>query len=105
MKKLVFALLVRGPKANDPNQDLEALQSAHLNHLNKLKEEGILLLAGPFQDADQKRGIVILNTHSIAAARSALEADPGFQAGRFSYEYNELLVPPGTEFHLGEIPL
>ncbi|MFN7025439.1 MAG: YciI-like protein [Pseudorhizobium sp.] len=58
---------------------------AHLEHLNKLNDEGTLRMAGPFLDDEGKPNgsLVIVEAEDMAAARALAEADPYYQAGLF----------------------
>ncbi|KAA0698701.1 hypothetical protein DTW90_13055 [Neorhizobium sp. P12A] len=58
---------------------------AHVEHLNKLNAEGTLKMAGPFLDAEGKPNgsLVIVNAHSIEAAKALADADPYTKAGLF----------------------
>jgi uncharacterized protein YciI len=89
MKKYVFAFLKRGP-----NQELDSvrkaeLQMAHLKNINRMAEEGKLVLAGPFFGNDDLRGIYVFNVGSIAEAEELTGTDPSIQAGLLTMELKE----------------
>ena len=89
MKKYVFAFLKRGP-----NQDLDSvqkaeLQMAHLKNINRMAEEGKLVLAGPFFGNDELRGIYVFNVGSLAEAEELTGTDPSIQAGLLTMELKE----------------
>lgn len=89
MKKYVFAFLKRGP-----NQDLDSLQKAelqkaHLRNINRMAEEGKLVLAGPFFGNDDLRGIYVFNVESLAEAEELTGSDPSIQAGLLTMELKE----------------
>ncbi len=89
MKKYVFAFLKRGP-----NQDLDSvqkaeLQMAHLRNINRMAEEGKLVLAGPFFGNDDLRGIYVFNVGSLAEAEELTGTDPSIQAGLLTMELKE----------------
>ena len=46
----------------------------HLEHLDKLKADGSLVLAGPL--ADLSGGIIVLAADDLAAAQALVEQDP-----------------------------
>ena len=58
---------------------------AHLEHLNKLNEQGTLKMAGPFLDDEGKPNgsLVIVEAADMAVARAIAEADPYYLAGLF----------------------
>jgi uncharacterized protein len=79
-----FVLLKRGPRALEFNdEELERLQAQHLAHLDAMREQGHLVLAGPFSEqADQTlRGFCLYRT-SVEETRRLAESDPSVQAGR-----------------------
>ena len=89
MKKYVFAFLKRGP-----NQELDSvrkaeLQMAHLKNINRMAEEGKLVLAGPFFGNDDLRGIYVFNVGSLAEAEELTGTDPSIQAGLLTMELKE----------------
>ncbi len=75
---------------------------AHLEHLNKLNDEGTLKMAGPFLDDEGKPNgsLVIVEVEDMAAARALAEADPYYQAGLFEKvevkPYNWVFNKPGA---------
>jgi uncharacterized protein len=86
--RYTFVLLRRGPRALEFDEDeLDRLQAAHLAHLDAMRERGVLLAAGPFedQDDDTKRGICIYRT-GLEETRRLAEEDPSVQAGRMAIE-------------------
>jgi uncharacterized protein YciI len=56
--------------------------SAHLDYLQSLAEQGVLLLAGRTQDADATTfGIVLFRAAGMAEARAIMEDDPAVRHG------------------------
>ena len=50
-----FVLLRRGPRAHEfTDEELEEIQAGHLAFLDRMREEGHLLLAGPFRDQEDE---------------------------------------------------
>lgn len=89
MRAYVFVMLKTGPTAvTDPERRRE-LFAGHFANINRLAERGELVLAGPFSDADDRRGIFILNAPSIEAAKEMVEGDPAVAAGIFTAEYSK----------------
>ena len=83
-----FVLLKRGPRAfGYSEEELNHLQEEHLAHLDAMREQGHLLLAGPFSDqADETlRGFCLYRT-SVEETRRLVEADPSVRAGRMAVD-------------------
>jgi uncharacterized protein YciI len=51
-----------------------------------MAEAGQLVLAGPFMDAGEVRGIYIFNVTTVEEARALTETDPAVKAGRLAME-------------------
>lgn len=91
-------LLVRPPDAPDlPLEAADRLQDAHLAHQAGLVEQGLVLAAGPFVDADDDRlrGFVVLSV-SPEEARELYHNDPAVRAGRLAVQVMSWMVPEGN---------
>ena len=86
MKKYVFAFLKRGPNREKDPARAAALQKAHLENINRMAEEGKLVLAGPFLDDSEIRGIYIFNVESNEEAEALTNSDPAIKAGNLVME-------------------
>lgn len=81
MKQYVIAFLKRGPNRSQDSLESALLQKAHLENIGRLAEEGKLLLAGPFLDDGELRGIYIFDVKTIEEAKKLTETDPAIQKG------------------------
>ena len=86
MKKYVMAFLKSGPNRNQDSETAAGLQQAHMANISRLAEEGKLILAGPFLDKGEVRGIYIFNVESLEEAARLTETDPAIKAGRLVME-------------------
>lgn len=86
MKKFVVAFLKRGPNRTDDKVKAMELQKAHLANIRRLALEGQLVLAGPFVDNQDIRGIYIFDVESIEEAEKLTETDPAIIAGSLVME-------------------
>ncbi len=83
------AFLRRGPAwtpASTP--ELEKLQADHLAHIGRMAETGKLLVAGPFSDGGDLRGMFIFRVETLAEAKALAEQDPAVKAGRLVLEWH-----------------
>jgi uncharacterized protein YciI len=91
-----LALLTRGAKwTPEKTPATEELQKAHLANINRLAEMKKLVVAGPFGDNGQLRGIFVFKVASIDEARALTETDPAVRAGRLAIDVHPWLVPEG----------
>jgi len=89
MKKYVMAFLKKGPNRDLNKDSAMKLQMAHLKNINRLAEEGKLVLAGPFFGSQDLRGIYIFNVESIVEAEELTNTDPAIKAGSLEMELLE----------------
>ncbi len=86
MKIYVFAMLKRGTiKIEDPEKR-KILLDGHLKNIGRLAEAGKLVVAGPFMDDQDWRGIFVFNVQTVEEAQKLVETDPAIQAGLFEFE-------------------
>lgn len=86
MRKYTLAFLKKGPNRNLSKEEATRLQRAHLDNIYRMVENGTLILAGPFLDDGEIRGIYIFNIDSVEKAQQIAESDPAIKAGSLSLE-------------------
>ena len=86
MKSYVMAFLKRGPNRSRDSATATHLQRAHLDNIQRMADEGMLVLAGPFLDTGDVRGIYIFNVSTIEEAKKLTESDPAIKAGSLEME-------------------
>lgn len=86
MKQYVMAFLTAGPVRNQDSARAAELQRGHLDNIGRLASEGKLVLAGPFLDGGDIRGIFIFDVKTVEEARELILTDPAIQAGRLEME-------------------
>lgn len=86
MRKYVLVFLKKGP--NRPSDSLASikLQKAHLENIGKLAKMGKLILAGPFMDNQEIRGIYLFAVSSVEEAKELTQTDPAVKAGSLIME-------------------
>lgn len=99
MKRYVMVLLHSGDQASTFSEaELEELQAAHMTNINKMDDSGKLMVAGPFGDDTELRGIFVLDVATIEEAKALVEIDPMIVAGRLTTEYHPWWAAVGTTF-------
>lgn len=86
MKQYVMAFLKRGPNRNQDSATAAQLQKQHLENINRMAAEGKLIVAGPFMDDGDIRGIYVFNVSTIEEAEQLTASDPAIKAGRLTME-------------------
>ena len=77
MKKYVLVILKTGSRNETDKTIRDSLFRGHMNNINRLASEGILLIAGPFMANEKNyRGIFLLNITSLEEAKKIMETDP-----------------------------
>lgn len=82
MRKYVMAYLLAGPNRDQDSVEAMNLQRAHMDNIFRMAEEGKLVLAGPFLDDTEVRGIYVFAVETVEEARALTETDPAIKAGR-----------------------
>jgi len=96
MTTYYFGLLVKGPKWSPAETPERAkIQEGHMAHINAMAKAGKLVLAGPFADAAEWRGIVIYRTATQEEAQRLADQDPAVVAGRLQVTMHPWLVQKG----------
>lgn len=103
MKQYVMAFLKRGPNRDLDSAEAMELQIAHMNNIDRMAEEGKLVLAGPFLDTGDLRGIYIFNVTTVEEAEELTNTDPAIQAGSLIMElkpwYASAALVPVNDIH------
>lgn len=88
MKTYVMAFLKDGPNKEINKEEKSKLMRAHLDNIDKMANEGKLVLAGPFYSNPNSdmRGIYIFNVTTLAEAEALTNSDPAVQAGSLTME-------------------
>jgi uncharacterized protein YciI len=91
-----LGFLTRGAKWTPEKTPATAeIQKQHMANINRLAEMKKLVVAGPFGDNGNLRGIFVFRVASLAEAKELAETDPAVQAGRLAIKMHPWLVPEG----------
>lgn len=93
MTRYVVAFLRSGPARDLDSATAAELQRAHLDNIKRMAEEKSLLVAGPFLDDGDLRGIYIFDVESVDEARALTETDPAIQRGWLEMELHPWYGP------------
>ena len=92
-----FGLITKGPNFDAYNkEDRAKIQRMHLDNIERLAGLGKLLVAGPFADGGEWRGIFIFKCASLEEARQLAATDPAVQTGRFKIEVHPWMTAKGS---------
>ncbi|MCP2027711.1 uncharacterized protein YciI [Flavobacterium sp. HSC-32F16] len=87
MKKYVFCLLKSGTNTTASKEETKKLFEGHMANINKLVEEGKLVVAGPFMKNDRNyRGIYVFNVETVDEAKALVATDPAIKANLLEAE-------------------
>lgn len=103
MRRYVMAFLKRGPNRPEDPEQAAALQRAHMANIVRLAEEGVLVMAGPFLDNGELRGIYVFAVDTLEEAEALTATDPAVQAGSLVMElhpwYGSAALMQMSELH------
>lgn len=86
MKHYVMALLKKGPNRSQDSTTAANIQAGHMKNIERMAKEGKLVVAGPFEDDWDVRGIYIFNVSTVEEAQKLTATDPAIIAGRLVME-------------------
>ncbi|MBW7913515.1 MAG: hypothetical protein H3C54_07435 [Taibaiella sp.] len=88
MKQYYFVMLTKGERRGEITDTavINEIQRGHLANINRLAEMGKIVVAGPFGDNGNWRGIFIFDCPTEDEVKELLNTDPAIKAGRLAYE-------------------
>ena len=86
MRRYVMALLKAGPNRDQDSTEAAELQRAHMDNIGRMAKEGKLVVAGPFFDDWEVKGIYIFAVETVEEAEALTNTDPAIKAGRLVME-------------------
>lgn len=87
METYYVALVFKGPTwAPGETPETVEIQKAHLANIRRLAESGTLVLAGPFVDDGDLRGMFVFRVSTLEEAQALCDTDPAVKAGRLRVE-------------------
>jgi len=87
MKMYVMCFLKTGPLRVDDTKKRSELMAGHFGMINRLAAEGKLVLAGPFSEGGEFRGIYVFDVKTVEEAQKLTETDPSIKEGYFKVEF------------------
>ena len=91
-----LGFLRKGPNrkdGDDQNPEIQELQKAHLANIQRLAKLGKLIVAGPFGDNGDLRGIFVFRVASLQEAQELCATDPMVKINRLKVELHPWHVP------------
>ena len=88
MKQYFFVMLTKGSRRGEITDTvvLNKIQEGHMQNITSLAAQGKLIVAGPFGDESDWRGIFIFDVPTKEEVEILLKTDPAIAAGRLGYE-------------------
>jgi myo-inositol-1(or 4)-monophosphatase len=83
MRQYVVAFLYSGPNPVDDPEESKKMMKGHLANIQRLHDEGKIILAGPYLSKTDLRGYFLFDTDSVEAAQAWCDSDPAIAAGVF----------------------
>lgn len=94
-----MVLLSRGPNAGKVDTaTARKLGEGHMSNIVKMAAEGKLVLAGPFGDKGDLRGIFIMDVPNKEEAERLCNEDPAIKAGTLQMEIKPWYGPKGLTY-------
>lgn len=97
MMQYQMVLLSKGPTVHD-SATSKKLGQGHMANIEKMAKMGKLVLAGPFGDKGELRGIFIMDVATKEEAERLCQEDPAIQAGALKIEIKPWWGPKGLTY-------
>jgi len=96
--KYYMGFLKKGPQwSSTATPESNEIQKQHLAHLRRMHELGKLIVAGPFADNGDIRGILVFRgKDTLDELKKLAEEDPAVKAGRMVVELHPWYVQDGV---------
>ena len=98
MKQYWMVFLKTGPTRDQDSVTAMNIQKGHLANIGRLAELGKILVAGPFGDDTDLRGIFIMDCKDEAEVKDLCSSDPAIKAGRLIAEIHPWWTAKGGSF-------
>jgi uncharacterized protein len=96
MTTYVAGFFHRGPNwTAQETGETRRIQEGHLANFRKMAEAGKLIVAGPFSDHGDLRGMLIFKLDSVDEARLLMDADPAVKSGRLTLDLHPWFAAAG----------
>ncbi|MGX4641304.1 YciI family protein [Massilia sp. SYSU DXS3249] len=89
MRQYVLVILKTGPNKMADGEARKQMFQGHFANMGKLAADKKLVLAGPLDGKEGRRGIFVLNTPDIEAAKAWVATDPVIIHGEMVAEYHK----------------
>jgi uncharacterized protein YciI len=99
MEAVYFGFLKKGPNRKEVDGDtpeIKRLQDAHLANIVRLAEMKKMVMAGPFGDDSELRGIFVFRVASMKEAQDMAATDPMIKIDRLRIDLHPWHVPVGV---------
>jgi uncharacterized protein YciI len=89
MLRYVMVILKTGPNPRPKGKERDEMFKGHFANIERLANEGKLVVAGPFDGVDGWRGMFVFAVTDIEEARRLTATDPVIASGEMVAEYHQ----------------
>jgi uncharacterized protein len=96
MTNYIMGLLRKGPNwTGTATPETQRIQDGHMENIRRMAASGKLVVAGPFGDNGDLRGVFIFHQTSLEEARAMVDQDPAVKAGRLVVDLHPWFAAAG----------
>jgi uncharacterized protein len=96
MTTYIMGLLRRAPQAPAVStEESQKIQAGHMANIRKMADTGKLIVAGPFSDNGDLRGVFIFHGASMEEVRAMVDQDPAVKSGRLVVDLHPWFAAAG----------
>ena len=110
MRNYVLVVLKNGPTRMPAGPERDAMFKGHFANMQRLSDEGKLMLAGPLDGLDGWRGLFVYAVTDIEEAKKLTATDPVIVKGEMVAEYHKwygsaaVMLVPEAHKRIGKAP-
>lgn len=103
MTTYYVAFLKKGPAWTPQlTEETKRIQAGHMDNIKRMADTGKLVLAGPFGDNGDLRGMFVFQGASLEELKQMAEQDPAVKAGRLVLEWRPWYSAKGITIVQGD---
>jgi uncharacterized protein YciI len=89
MRSYILVILKTGPNRIPAGKERDEMFAGHFANMKRLATEGKLVMAGPLDGVDGRRGLFVFAVSDIEEAKKLTETDPVIVKGEMTADYHK----------------
>lgn len=91
-KKYIMVFFSINDKTDHSKEESAEIDALHKEFLNRLNEEGYILMQGTIEDEGSWKEILLVKSTELEEARARFQEDPAVKRGKYNIEFHQFLT-------------